>query len=76
MFHVIRLAKLNICRELQVLCTETREKALSVVALAKTVRKDLENEDSNRTSLCCNIIADSLAQLKVVVLHLFFHNNT
>ncbi|XP_075215623.1 mitogen-activated protein kinase kinase kinase 4 isoform X2 [Lycorma delicatula] len=61
-------AILSACRELQCVCQETRDKALHVVALSKTLRKDLEND--NKQSLCCNIIADSIAQLKREVLNL------
>ncbi|RZF44830.1 hypothetical protein LSTR_LSTR000782 [Laodelphax striatellus] len=59
-----KLALLEIGRGLQQICIETREKALHVVALSKTLRKDLENDQDNKPSLHCNIIADSLSQLK------------
>lgn len=61
---------LSVCRELQCVCQETREKALYVVAISKTLRKTLENDNDNKQSLCCNIIADPLAQLKRDVLSL------
>lgn len=56
----------TMCRELQMLCSETREKAFNVVTLAKTLRKDLETmvTDGSCSSLCCNVIADASAQLK------------
>lgn len=56
----------TMCRELQMLCSETREKAFNVVMLSKTLRKDLEImiSEGNISSLCCNVIADSLVQLK------------
>lgn len=56
------------CRELQMLCSETREKAFNVVTLSKTLRKDLETmvSEGNCSSLCCNVIADALAQMKVI----------
>lgn len=56
----------SMCRELQMFCSETREKACNVVTLSKTLRKDLESmvTDGNCSTLCCNVIADSLVQLK------------
>lgn len=56
----------SMCRKLQMLCSETREKAFNVLTLAKTLRKDLESmvTDGSCSSLCCNVIADASAQLK------------
>lgn len=62
-----RQTMFSVCRQLQVVCVDSREKMLSVLLLAKMLRKDLMSEanEDNRSSLCCNIIGDSLSLLKV-----------
>ncbi|XP_046668150.1 mitogen-activated protein kinase kinase kinase 4 isoform X3 [Homalodisca vitripennis] len=56
----------SVCRKLQVVCGDGREKIISVLILSKMLRKDLESDtnESVRSSLCSNIIGDSLSQLK------------
>lgn len=57
----------SVCRQLQEVCVVTRENILNVLALAKMLRKDLESEagKTNGSAQQCNVIKDSLSEMKV-----------
>ncbi|XP_049939411.1 mitogen-activated protein kinase kinase kinase 4 isoform X1 [Schistocerca serialis cubense] len=62
----VKQTALSVCREIQFLYTEARDRALKALAFAKTLRKDLENPEflSSIHPSCSVIIAGSLQELK------------